>query len=284
MATHTTSPKVFITGASSGLGEALARHYAAQGAILGLVGRRGDRLADLAASLPHPHAVHSYALDVRDALALRAAADDFMARHGVPDIVIANAGISHGVTTEDPADLPHFASVMDTNWLAMVATFSPFVAPMRERKHGTLVGIGSVAGVRGLPGHGAYSASKAAAMTYLESLRVELRAAKVAVVTIAPGYIRTPMTDGNPFPMPFLMPPDTFARKAAAAIARRKRFVVLPWPMGVVACVMRCLPRWLYDVLFARAPRKPRLSERDVQNAPSANTGQPPDGPSTGPK
>ncbi|WP_025249945.1 SDR family oxidoreductase [Pandoraea pnomenusa] len=267
MATHTTSPKVFITGASSGLGEALARHYAAQGAILGLVGRRGDKLADLAATLPHPHAVHCYAVDVRDALALRAAAGDFMARHGVPDIVIANAGISHGVNTEDAADLPHFASVMDTNWMAMVATFSPFVAPMRARKRGTLVGIGSVAGVRGLPGHGAYSASKAAAMTYLESLRVELRADKVAVVTIAPGYIRTPMTDGNPFPMPFLMDADKFARKAAAAIARGKRFVVLPWQMGIVACAMRRLPRWLYDRLFARAPRKPTLSQRQAREA-----------------
>lgn len=275
MATHTTSPKVFITGASSGLGEALARHYAAEGAILGLVGRRSEKLAELAATLPHPHAVHCYALDVRDALALRAAAGDFMSRHGVPDIVIANAGISHGVNTEDTADLPHFASVMDTNWMAMVATFSPFVAPMRERKRGRLVGIGSVAGVRGLPGHGAYSASKAAAMTYLESLRVELRADKVAVVTIAPGYIRTPMTDGNPFPMPFLMDSDKFARKAAAAIARRKRFVVLPWQMGVVACAMKCLPRWLYDMLFARAPRKPRLSERQAKESASAKPGRP---------
>lgn len=269
MATHTASPKVFITGASSGLGEALTRHYAAEGAILGLVGRRGDKLADLAATLPHPHAVHCYALDVRDSIALRAAAEDFIARHGTPDIVIANAGISHGVNTEDAADLPHFASVMDTNWMAMVATFSPFVGPMRARKRGTLVGIGSVAGVRGLPGHGAYSASKAAAMTYLESLRVELRADKVAVVTIAPGYIRTPMTHGNPFPMPFLMDADKFARKAASAIARRKRFVVLPWQMGVVACLLRRLPRWLYDMAFAKAPRKPRIADRQNSTPPS---------------
>ncbi|WP_087690032.1 SDR family oxidoreductase [Pandoraea sp. PE-S2R-1] len=277
MATHTASPKVFITGASSGLGEALTRHYAAEGAILGLVGRRGDKLADLAATLPHPHAVHCYALDVRDAIALRAAAEDFMSRHGTPDIVIANAGISHGVNTEDPADLPHFASVMDTNWMAMVATFSPFVGPMRAVKRGALVGIGSVAGVRGLPGHGAYSASKAAAMTYLESLRVELRADKVAVVTIAPGYIRTPMTDGNPFPMPFLMDADKFARKAASAIARRKRFVVLPWQMGLVACLLKCLPRWLYDMAFAKAPRKPRMADRqkaadDTQAASKSDT------------
>ncbi|GAB3629743.1 short-chain dehydrogenase [Pandoraea terrae] len=262
MATETQSPKVFITGATSGIGEALARHYAAQGAILGLVGRRGERLAELAESLPHPHAVQCYALDVRDTRALRAAAADFMARHGCPDIVIANAGISHGVHTEDPEDLQHFEAVMATNWLAMVATFGPFVGPMRARRSGALVGIASVAGVRGLPGHGAYSASKAAAATYLESLRVELRGDKVGVVTIAPGYIRTPMTHGNPFPMPFLMDVDKFARRAAHAIARRKRYVVLPWPMGVVAWLMRRLPRWLYDAAFARAPRKPRLADK----------------------
>jgi len=129
---------------------------------------------------------------------------------------------------------------------------------MEEARHGTLVGIASVAGVRGLPGSAAYSASKAAALAYLESLRVEMRPFGVAVVTIAPGYIRTPMTAHNPYPMPFLMDAERFAEKAAGAIARKVRFAVFPWPMRIVATLLGCLPRWLYDRLFENAPRKPR--------------------------
>jgi short-subunit dehydrogenase len=129
---------------------------------------------------------------------------------------------------------------------------------MTEARRGTLVGIASVAGVRGLPGSAAYSASKAAALAYLESLRVEMRPFGVAVVTIAPGYIRTPMTAHNPYPMPFLMDADRFAEKAAGAIARKVRFAVFPWPMRIVAALLGCLPRWLYDLVFEKAPRKPR--------------------------
>lgn len=264
--------RIFITGASSGIGLALARHYAAEGAILGLVGRNSERLQALAQSLPHPHAVQCYALDVRDAAALQAAAQDFITRFGCPDIVIASAGISAGVHTADAADLPGFQAIMQTNWLAMVATFQPFVDLMSERRSGTLVGVASVAGVRGLPGHGAYSASKAAVIAYLESLRVELRAHRVGVVTLVPGYIRTPMTDGNPFPMPFLMDVDRFARKAAGAIARRKRFAVYPWQMRVVAALLAGVPRWLYDRLASRAPRKPRAANQ-AEHGPS-NHGQ----------
>lgn len=142
----------------------------------------------------------------------------------------------------------------------MVATFEPFSAAMVAVRRGTLVGIASVADVRGLPGAGAYSASKAAALKYLEALRVEMRPAGVAVVTIAPGYIRTPMTDGNPYPMPFLMDPDRFAANAAAAIAAKKRFAIFPRPMRVVAALLHVLPRWLYDFAFERAPRKPRAA------------------------
>lgn len=260
MSPASSSLKVFITGASSGIGQALARHYARQGAVLGLIGRDTGRLQCLAASLPLPHAVRCYAVDVRDTATLRHAAQDFITQFGCPDIVIANAGISVGVHTEEAADLPGFEAIMDTNWLAMVATFQPFVALMRARKHGVLAGIASVAGVRGLPGHGAYSASKAAVIAYLESLRVELRRDGVGVVTIMPGYIRTPMTDGNPFPMPFLMDAERFARKAAGAIARRKRFAVYPWQMRIAAALLYAMPRWLYDALFARAPRKPRAA------------------------
>jgi short-subunit dehydrogenase len=181
-----------------------------------------------------------------------------MARFGAPDVVIANAGISRGTLTERAEDAAVFREIMDVNVTGIVHTFAPFVAPMRAAGRGTLAGIASVAGFRGLPGAGAYSASKAAAIVYLESLRVELAGSGVAVVTICPGYVATPLTAKNPYRMPFLLRVDKAARLIARAIARRRRFYVLPWPMALVGCVLRALPRPLYDALFRRAPRKPR--------------------------
>ncbi|HEX6136341.1 MAG TPA: SDR family oxidoreductase [Casimicrobiaceae bacterium] len=248
---------VFITGASSGIGEALARHYAAQGAALGLFARREAELARVAAALA-PAPVATCAGDVRDAAALAQAASGFVARFGTPDVVIANAGVSRGTVTDYAEDLPAFRSVLETNVLGLVNTFQPFLAPMRAARRGTLAGIASIAGFRGLPGAGAYSASKAAAIGYLESLRVELRGSGIAVVTICPGYIATPMTAANPYRMPFLMQPEAAARGIARAIERRKRFYVLPWQMAIVGRVFRAVPRPLYDRIFAKAPVKPR--------------------------
>jgi short-subunit dehydrogenase len=248
--------KVFITGASSGIGLALAAQYASQGATLGLVARRADALTSFAARFAHLP-ISIYPADVRDEAAIAQAASQFIDEHGLPDVVIANAGISKGVETGH-GDLAAFREVMDVNCFGMAATFEPFAKKMSEARRGTLVGIASVAGVRGLPGSGAYSASKAAALAYLESLRVEMRPFGVAVVTIAPGYIRTPMTAHNPYRMPFLMDAERFAEKAAGAIARKVRFAVIPWPMRIVATLLGCLPRWLYDRLFEKAPRKPR--------------------------
>ena len=248
--------RVFITGASSGIGAALARHYAARGAVLGLVARRRDALAALVASLPGEHAI--YIVDVADGPALQAAAADFVARIGLPDVVIANAGVSVGTLTEEADDLPAFERVMRTNVLGMVATFQPFAAPMRARGSGRLVGIASVAGIRGLPGAGAYSASKAAAIAYLESLRVELHGSGVRVVTIAPGYIETPMTAVNRYPMPFMLPVDEAARRFVRAIDAGTTYTVIPWQMGVVARLLRLLPNAVFDRIFARAGRKPR--------------------------
>lgn len=251
------SQSVFISGASSGIGEALAVYYAAQGARLGLVGRRADALAALNARLGGGHAC--YVLDVTDAAALAEAAADFMARFGVPEIVVASAGVSAGTLTEHAEDLAVIRRVMDINLYGMAATFAPFIPAMKQAGGWRrLVGIASVAGIRGLPGAEAYSASKAAAIAYLESLRLELRPAGIPVVTIAPGYIETPMTAVNPYTMPFLLPADQAARRFAAAIERGTSYTVIPWQMGWVAKVLRLLPNWLYDRLFASAPRKPR--------------------------
>lgn len=252
--------RVFITGASSGIGEALAAFYAGQGATLGLAARRGDSLATLNAKRGGQHAC--YPLDVCDAPALQAAAEDFIARHGVPDIVIANAGISVGTLSEFTEDLAAFKRVMDTNVFGMAATFSPFIPAMRsamgDGRQRRLVGIASVAGIRGLPGAEAYSASKAASIAYLESLRLEMRPSGLRVVTLLPGYIETPMTAVNPYPMPFMLPAPEAARRFARTIARGSSYAVIPWQMGVVAKLLRLLPNWAYDVLFCKAPHKPR--------------------------
>ena len=251
--------KVIISGASAGLGRALARHYAGSGATLGLIARRADLLESLAAEMTE---ASLYIADVRDASALRTAAEDFIVRHGCPDIVIANAGISHGTLTECAEDNEIFEDILATNVVGMVNLFQPFVSVMRAVGQGSLVGIASVAGYRGLPGSGAYSASKAAAISYLESLRVELHGSGLSVITICPGYVVTPMTADNPFPMPFILTADDTARRIARIIENKKSFAVIPWQMAVVARVLRLLPNFLYDWLFAHAPRKPRMNHK----------------------
>ncbi len=247
-------PVVFITGASSGLGAALARYYGRQGCVLGLCGRRADALQQVADGLN----AYSFIADVRDADAMQAAAFEFMEQAGVPDIVIGCAGISVGTLTEEKSDLPVFQAVMDANVMGLVHSFHPFIAPMRAAGTGVLCGIASVAGVRGLPGGGAYSASKAAARVYLEALRLELKSAGIAVVAVSPGYIETAMTQVNPYPMPFKMTADTAAKKIAHLIQKRRPESTLPWQMAIVAKLMRCMPRALYEHLFEKAPRKPR--------------------------
>ena len=247
-------PSVFITGASSGLGAALARLYGERGARLGLLGRRLDALQTTAQRFD----AQCYVADIRDLAAMQAAAYAFINESGPPDIVIAAAGISVGTLTEDATDASVFRAVMDANVLGLVHTFQPFITAMCDRGSGVLCGISSVSGVRGLPGSSAYSASKAAATVYLESLRLELRASGVSVVTVAPGFIDTPMTQVNPYPMPFKMRADQAAHKVADCIARRDSYRVIPWQMAWVARLLKWLPNRLYDAAFEKAPRKPR--------------------------
>ena len=255
--------RVFITGASSGIGAALAMHYAEQGASLGLVSRRRESLEQLAAALPHPERHRIYPLDVVDHAALAAAAADFIAALGGADVVIANAGISQGTLTEFAEDLAVFERIFAVNVLATVATFAPFIESMKAGVQAggrapCLVGIGSVAGIRGLPGAGAYSASKAAVISYCESLRVELQSSGIKVVTIAPGYIDTPMTQVNAYAMPFLMPVEKFTLAAVAAIDSGAGYTVIPWKMGIVAKLLRLLPNWVYDFASSKMTRKAR--------------------------
>jgi hypothetical protein len=256
---------VFITGASSGIGQALAERYARAGWRVALVARREDVLrrwcgnAGLGADRS---AV--YAADVQDTDSITAAGRRCIAELGLPDLVIGNAGISVGMDSADPHDLAVMRDTLATNVTGLAATFQPFVGPMRERRRGTLVGVASVAAIRGLPGHGAYCASKAGAVAYLESLRGECRSFGVKVVTLLPGYIATPLTARNPYPMPFLLQPGEFAERAYRAIESGTSYRVIPWQMAVAAKLLRLLPNALFDRLFAGRGRKPRRGAKAV--------------------
>jgi short-subunit dehydrogenase len=235
---------------------ALAKEFSHEDVVLGLLARRKERLDRLANDLAAD--VYVYAADVDDSLTMRSAAEAFIQSAGIPDLVIANAGVSSGTLTSESKDQVVFEQIMRTNVMGMVHTYQPFVEAMRMRGSGTLVGISSIAGFRGIPGSGAYSASKAAATAYLESLRVELSSSGVNVLTVCPGYIKTPMTDVNSFYMPFLMDAARAARSIRKAIVKKKRFHVLPWQMSLVGFFLRLIPRCIYDPLMRRAPRKPK--------------------------
>lgn len=253
---------VLITGASSGIGQALALHYARLGHQLALIARRIDPMKTwLSSNGISEKSYEIYSVDVSDASSMAAMAQACLARQGVPDVVIANAGVSIGVDTSLRTDLDVMARIFATNVLGVAATFGPFIAPMVTRGSGSLVGIASVAGIRGLPGHGGYCASKAAVISYCESLRGELRLSGVKVVTLCPGYIATPLTQNNSYRMPFLMQPELFAKKACHAIDAGDSYRVIPWQMGVVAKLLRLLPNAMFDGLFEGRPRKPRVTD-----------------------
>jgi short-subunit dehydrogenase len=255
------SPLVFITGASSGIGQALALRFFQAGYRLALVARRVSVVESWAnANEISTSSYQIYSADVAVPESIVAAGLACIARQGVPDVVIASAGISIGMDTAIVEDITVMAQTFATNNIGTAATFHPFIQAMAQRGSGTLVGIGSVAGIRGLPGHGAYCGSKAAVIAYCESLRGELRASGVQVVTICPGYIDTPLTQKNRYGMPFLMHPEAFAEKAFTAIEAGASYRVIPWQMGVVAKLMRLLPNAVFDKLLVGRARKPRQS------------------------
>ncbi len=256
------SELVFITGASSGIGQALALRYYRDGARLALVARRTAEVERWAAEQKlDASRFKVYGADVADLGAMARIGRECIAAQGLPDVVIANAGISVGMDTTQFDDLEVMRRTFETNNVGLAATFHPFVAAMNERRSGTLVGVASVAAIRGLPGHGAYCASKSAVVAYCESLRGECRPFGVRVVTILPGYIDTPLTRGNRYSMPFLMQVEDFADKAVRTIRAQVSYRVIPWQMGVLAKVLRLLPNWLYDKALGSRPRKKRASE-----------------------
>lgn len=258
-------PLVLITGASSGIGLALSREFASKGWRLALVARRADQIRKHMADLGlAQERFHAYPADVCDQAAMLNLAEDCLARQGLPDVVIANAGISMGVDISEPDDLAVLSQILSTNVMGVAATFAPFIGPMRVRGSGCLVGMSSVAGIRGLPGHGGYCASKSAVISLCESLRGDLRGSGVRVQTICPGYIATPLTEKNRYKMPFLMKSDAFARQAYKAIASGASYRVIPWQMAIVAKLLRALPDSWFDRLFAKRMRKARAPSAQI--------------------
>ncbi|HET7836039.1 MAG TPA: SDR family oxidoreductase [Variovorax sp.] len=258
----TQTPLLFVTGASSGIGQALAMRFYDAGYDLALVARRTAEIEAWASARQlDPRRWRVYGADVAEFDAIVSAGAACIAEQGLPDVVIANAGVSIGMDTAVRGDLDVMARTFAINNLGLAATFHPFVAAMAARGSGRLVGIGSVAAIRGLPGHGAYCASKAGVVAYCESLRGEMNASGVKVVTLCPGYVDTPLTQGNRYAMPFLLQPAEFADRAFRAIQAGTSYRVIPWQMGVVAKLMRLLPNPLFDRLFKGRGRKRRQGE-----------------------
>ncbi len=257
-----TAPLAFITGASSGIGQALALRFYEAGYRVALVARRSADLQSWVTqkAWPTERAV-VYGADVRDAAAITAVGRACTAAHGLPDVVIACAGLSIGMDTAEWADLDVMRSIYETNNLGTAATFQPFVRAMCERGSGRLVGIASVNGIRGIPGHGAYCSSKAAVISYCESLRGECRPFGVKVVTLSPGYVKTPLTSANPYNMPFALEASDFANRAFHAIEAGTSYRVIPWQMGILAKLLRVLPNAVFDRVLASRPRKKREGE-----------------------
>jgi short-subunit dehydrogenase len=245
---------IFITGASSGIGEALAVRFALPGRVLGLLARRADELDRVAARCREQGAtVLTFPIDVRDAQSVHRAGRAFLAEAGHVDVVIANAGVSR--RDDDQGESARSREVIETNLLGVIHTFEPFMAEMERAGSGSLVAVSSVAGFRGLPNAGAYSASKAAVNTWMESLRIRLRG-RVHVMTVCPGFVDTPMTASNRFTMPWLLTADDAAARIEHGMARRTGVLVFPAPMRWLMAGVRLIPSALYEPAAAWALRR----------------------------
>ena len=245
---------VFLTGASSGIGEALALAIAKRGAALGLVARRRELLDDLADRCrKFDIKVRVFPLDVTDEEALYEAADEMRAEFGRIDILIANAGIG-GNDEETRAYTPRAVrKVIDTNLIGAVNAVHAVAPQMAERGSGHLVAISSLAGFRGLPKSAAYSASKAGMTAFFESVRLDLKHSGVDVTIIQPGFIRTPLTSGRTNKMPFLMELDDAIPLFLKAIEKKKKFAAFPWQLATLVRAGKLMPAWLYDRIAGRA-------------------------------
>jgi NADP-dependent 3-hydroxy acid dehydrogenase YdfG len=245
---------VFLTGASSGIGEGMALALARRGAVLGLVARRREMLEDLAERCEKAGGTaRVFAVDVTDAAAIGDAARSFREEYGHFDVLIANAGIGGNDDKTREYDPEAVKNVVDINLLGAVNAVHAVVADMIERGSGQLVAISSLAGIRGLPKSAAYSASKAGMTAFFESVRLDLADKGVSVTIIQPGFIKTPLTSGRHNKMPFLMELDDAIPHFINAIEKRKRFAAFPWPLATLVRAGKFFPSWLYDRIAGRA-------------------------------
>lgn len=247
---------ILITGASSGIGAALAEIYAAPGVTLFLGGRDETRLADLAGRCKTAGAAcQTAAIDVTDHVAMKAWVEACDAQ-GNLDLVVANAGISAGTgfAGESPEQTRR---IMETNVDGAFNTVLPVLPAMVARKRGQVAVMSSLASFRGFPGAPAYCASKATLRLWGEGQRVWLRQHNVKLSVICPGFVRTPMSDGNPYPMPFLMDAERSARIIKRGLARNKARIAFPWQTTWLAQLVAMLPLTLTDALLAKTPSKP---------------------------
>jgi short-subunit dehydrogenase len=246
---------ILITGASSGLGAALARGYAAPGVNLALSGRDTGRLEAVAADCLAAGAEARYqAIDVLDTAALAAWIEDADDRAPL-DLVIANAGISAGTGGVQESDA-QTRRIMAVNVDGVIGTVLPAVARMRPRRRGQIAIMSSLASFRGFPGAPAYSASKAAVRIWGEALRGDLRGTGIAVSVICPGYVETPMTAVNDFPMPFLMSAEKAVNIIRKGLARDRARIAFPWPTYAAVRILAGLPVAISDPLVRRLPKK----------------------------
>jgi short-subunit dehydrogenase len=245
---------VYLTGASSGIGEALALEMASRGAVLALIARRKEKLDDLADRCrAKGGTARVFPADVTDEAALSEAANEMLAEFRKIDILIANAGIG-GNDEETRSFRPAAVKrVIDINLIGAVNAVNAVLPSMVERGSGQLVAISSLAGFRGLPRSAAYSASKAGMTAYFESLRLDLKPKGINVTIIQPGFIKTPLTSGRRNKMPFLMELDDAIPLFIAAIEKKKPFAAFPWQLATIVRAGRFMPAWLYDRIAGRA-------------------------------
>ena len=239
---------VLLTGASSGIGEALALELANRGAILGLIARREKFLREISSKIESSGGkVKYFPCDVTDKEAVFDAADSLRKEFGKIDIMIANAGIGGNNRKTRSLQPDAVANVINVNLLGAVNSVSAVLRQMLKRKSGQLVAISSLAGFRGLPRSAAYSASKAGMTAFFESVRLDVQHKGVDVTIIQPGFIRTPLTSDRANKMPFLMELEDSVPYFLNAIERKKKFAAFPWQLATFVRIGRILPAWLYD-------------------------------------
>ncbi|BBK41568.1 oxidoreductase [Allostella vacuolata] len=240
---------VWITGASSGIGAALAQAMAAAGWRVAASARGADALAGLAAAVP---AIRPYPLDIADGAACEAAVARIEAELGPIDVAVLNAGTHLPMGAAD-FDAERFAALVEVNLLGTARSLAPVMRRMIARGRGRIAVVASVAGYSGLPTAAAYGATKAALVNMAEALRPELAAAGVTLQLVSPGFVRTPLTDRNPFPMPFLMPVDVAARRLLRGLEGGRFEIVFPRRLAWALKLLRILPYRLYFPLVRMA-------------------------------